>query len=45
MINVTRKFVDSGGSLQNPSLIPFNLQVSSSYTVSNGVTVSGTSAT
>ncbi len=45
MINVTGKFVDSGGSLQNPSLIPFNLQVSSSYTGSNGVTVSGTSAT
>jgi hypothetical protein len=45
MINVTGKFVDSGGSLQNPSLIPFNLQVASSYTGSNGVTVSGTSAT
>jgi hypothetical protein len=44
-INVTGKFVDSGGSLQNPSLIPFKLQVSSSYTGSNGVTVSGSSAT
>lgn len=45
MINVTGKFTDSGGSLQNPSEIPFNLQVASSYTGSNGVTVSGTSAT
>jgi MBG domain (YGX type) len=45
MINVTGKFTDSGGSLQNPSAIPFNLQVASSYTGSNGVTVSGTSAT
>jgi phage baseplate assembly protein gpV len=44
-INVTGKFTDSGGSVQNPSLIPFNLQVSSSYTGSNGVTVSGSSAT
>src|SRR4029077_15285279 len=34
-----------GGSLQNTSLIPLNLQVSSSYTGSNGVTVSGSSAT
>ncbi len=45
IINVTGKFTDSGGSLQNPSYIPFNLQVASSYTGSNGVTVSGTSAT
>ncbi len=45
IINVTGKFTDSGGSLQNTSYIPFNLQVSSSYTGSNGVTVSGTSAT
>jgi hypothetical protein len=45
IINVTGKFTDSGGSLQNPSAIPFNLQVASSYTGSNGVTVSGTSAT
>jgi hypothetical protein len=45
VINVTGKFVDSGGSLQNTSLIPLNLQVSSSYTGSNGVTVSGSSAT
>jgi hypothetical protein len=44
-INVTGKFTDSGGSLQNPSQIPANLQVFSSYTGSNGVTVSGTSAT
>jgi uncharacterized repeat protein (TIGR01451 family) len=45
IMNVTGKFTDSGGSLQNPSLIPANLQVFSSYTGSNGVTVSGTSAT
>jgi uncharacterized repeat protein (TIGR01451 family) len=45
IINVTGKFTDSGGSLQNPSQIPSNLQVFSSYTGSNGVTVSGTSAT
>ena len=45
IINVTGKFTDSGGSLQNTSYIPFNLQVASSYTGSNGVTVSGTSAT
>jgi uncharacterized repeat protein (TIGR01451 family) len=45
VINVTGKFVDSGGSLQNTSLIPLNLQVSSSYTGNNGVTVSGASAT
>jgi uncharacterized repeat protein (TIGR01451 family) len=44
-INVTGKFTDSGGSLQNPSGIPANLQVFSSYTGSNGVTVSGTSST
>ena len=44
-MNITGKFTDSGGSLQNPSLIPANLQVFSSYTGSNGVTVSGTSAT
>jgi len=45
IMNVTGKFTDSGGSLQNPSLIPANLQVFCSYTGSNGVTVSGTSAT
>ena len=45
MMNVTGKFTDSGGSLQNTSYIPANLQVTSSYTGSNGVTVSGTSAT
>ena len=45
IINVTGKFTDSGGSLQNPSQIPANLQVFSSYTGSNGVTVSGTSST
>jgi hypothetical protein len=44
-ISVTGKFVDSGGSIQNPSHIPANLQVFSSYTGSNGVTVSGASAT
>ena len=44
-INVTGKFNDTGGSLQNTSAIPFNLQVSSSYTGNNGVTVSGTSTT
>ena len=44
-ISVTGKFVDSGGSLQNTSYIPANLQVTSSYTGSNGVTVSGTSST
>ncbi len=44
-ISVTGKFTDSGGSLQNTSHIPGNLQVTSSYTGSNGVTVSGTSAT
>jgi hypothetical protein len=44
-ISVTGKFVDSGGSLQNTSQIPANLQVTSSYTGSNGVTVSGSSAT
>jgi hypothetical protein len=44
-INVTGKFTDSGGSLQNTSHNPANLQVNSSYTGSNGVTVSGTSAT
>jgi hypothetical protein len=45
IMNVTGKFTDSGGSLQNPSLVPANLQVFCSYTGSNGVTVSGTSAT
>jgi hypothetical protein len=45
IINVTGKFTDSGGSLANLSGIPSNLQVFSSYTGSNGVTVSGTSAT
>jgi hypothetical protein len=45
IINVTGKFTDSGGSLANLSQIPSNLQVFSSYTGSNGVTVSGTSAT
>jgi hypothetical protein len=45
IMNVTGKFTDSGGSLQNPSMIPANLQVFCSYTGSNGVTVSGTSAT
>jgi uncharacterized repeat protein (TIGR01451 family) len=45
IINVTGKFTDSGGSLQNTSLIPFNLQVSSSYTGNNGVNITGTSAT
>ena len=45
IINVTGKFTDSGGSLQNPSQIPSNLRVFSSYTGSNGVTVSGTSTT
>jgi uncharacterized repeat protein (TIGR01451 family) len=43
-ISVTGKFVDSGGSLQNTSYNPANLQVTSSYTGSNGVTISGTSA-
>jgi len=45
IINVTGKFTDSGGSLANLSGIPSNLQVFSSYTGSNGVTVSGTSTT
>jgi hypothetical protein len=45
IMNVNGKFTDSGGSLQNPSLIPANLQVFCSYTGSNGVTVSGTSST
>jgi uncharacterized repeat protein (TIGR01451 family) len=45
ILNVTGKFTDSGGSLQNPSQIPANLQVFCSYTGSNGVTVSGTSST
>ena len=44
-ISVTGKFTDSGGSLQNTSYNPANMQVTSSYTGSNGVTVSGTSAT
>jgi hypothetical protein len=44
IMNVTGKFTDSGGSLQNPSLTPANLQVFCSYTGSNGVTVSGTSS-
>ena len=44
IINVTGKFTDDGGSLRTLRL-PSNLQVFSSYTGSNGVTVSGTSAT
>ena len=40
-ISVTGQFNTSGGSIQNTTNIPANLQVSSSYTGNNGVTVSG----
>jgi hypothetical protein len=44
-INVTGTFTTSGNALQNSTNIPANLQVVSSYTGNNGVSVSGGSAT
>jgi len=44
-INVTGTFTTSGNSLQNSTLVPANLQVVSSYTGNNGVSVSGGSST
>jgi len=44
-INVTGTFTASGNCLQNSTLIPANLQLVSSYTGNNGVSVSGGSST
>ena len=40
-INLTGAFTASGNSVVNPTLIPRNLQVATSFTGNNGVTMSG----